>query len=57
MKRSLTAETEQMSKRTDPNPDQEEDAPAGFWGKLFLTATPFAAVILLFLLDRCIRGG
>ncbi len=53
-----TPEAERGTVGPDPAEDvaSEPDAPAGFWGKLLLTATPFAAIALLFLLDRCISG-
>lgn len=32
------------------------DAPAGRWSRLLLVSTPFVLLLVLFLLDRWIRG-
>ncbi len=48
--------------RTEPPEDEAEgesteEHPAPLLGKVVLTAAPFVALLLLYLLDQCVAGG
>jgi hypothetical protein len=40
----------------EPEPDPADESPAGTWSRLLLVSTPFVLLVVLFLLDRWIRG-
>ena len=42
---------------TNHEEEEEEEGPAPWTSRSILTATPFIAIALLFLLDRCLSGG
>ncbi len=52
---------EGMTQEDSPPPsreeEEEEEGPAPWTSRSILTATPFIAIALLFLLDRCLSGG